>query len=397
MALWEGGFRDMDPLTMSAIVQMQLDDIEQLKTNHKGKQREGTVTDAQLALQMYNEDLRACDHTLKDRQMAQSLCLAVLRDGDLIRRAYEEEQQANRDHELAMRLSRNELPRVIPRKRAQSRDSDPWSDDEELLYKAAATYMHRPASVQGMRLSGLADDTEDTTMAESSTWAAARKASDKPLMRRCASCFEEKEFFDVARVPCNDEYCRPCLAQLFELSMKDESLYPPKCHGQVIPVSRVSFFLPQRLVKEFQRKAPELDCKDRTYCHGRSCSTFIPPAAISNDIGKCPRCQKTTCTMCKGPSHLGDCPEDTALQKLAETADQKQWQRCFSCKRFVELRYGCNHIRYVASKPWKSRYLLISQLSLWSTILLCMRNEMAYMWLRHLGRASLDESGCRNH
>ncbi|KAF2766183.1 hypothetical protein EJ03DRAFT_377212 [Teratosphaeria nubilosa] len=114
---------------MSAIVQMQLNDIEELKANHKGKQREGTVT-------------------RPTGSMAQSICLAVLRGGDLIRRAYEEEQQSVRDHELAMRLSRNEVPRGVPRKRAQSRDSDPWNDDEELLYKAAATYMHRPASVQ---------------------------------------------------------------------------------------------------------------------------------------------------------------------------------------------------------------------------------------------------------
>ena len=45
MALWEGTFRDMDPLTFSAIVQLQLEDSKNLASNTKGKTREGTVSD----------------------------------------------------------------------------------------------------------------------------------------------------------------------------------------------------------------------------------------------------------------------------------------------------------------------------------------------------------------
>ena len=47
----------MDPLTYSAIIQLQLEDSQELAANTAGKQREGTLTDAELALEMHAEKL----------------------------------------------------------------------------------------------------------------------------------------------------------------------------------------------------------------------------------------------------------------------------------------------------------------------------------------------------
>jgi len=351
MALWAGQFQDMDPLTLAAIVQMQLEDSQELATMAKGKQREGVVTDAELALQLYTEELQACDATLADRNLAQSIALAVLRDGNLIHREYEREQQLARDREFAERLaaSDNETERSGPSlKRRHSNEADPWEDDE-MLAKAAAIYMH-PLNEAQIPLCDVVEDNSDAiTVAESSTWAAARSKDNKPLMGHCVACQDEKEFFEFARVPCNHEYCRPCLARLFEMAMTDESLYPPRCDGQAIPLSQVRFFLPQDLARAFVEKEPELMAKDRTYCYYGKCSAFIPVDSVVEDIGTCPRCGRTTCTMCKAQSHSGDCPEDMAVQQLIETAETQQWQRCHSCKRFVELQHGCNHITFDAN------------------------------------------------
>ncbi|KAK1816479.1 hypothetical protein LTR12_009070 [Friedmanniomyces endolithicus] len=370
MAFWEGSFQTMDPLTLSAIIQLQLEDSEHLTANGegegKGKQREGTLSDAQLALQMYTEDLVSTNAVLSDRRMAQSIAMAVIRDARAIQRSHLQEDQIARDHEIAQSLQSNApAPLNIDptTKEALSGESDPWADPE-MLEKVTAIYMCDPTSSSPSPPALVYDTDSDGTIAESSAWAARRKGDNKPKVGHCVSCGDDLEFFDVARVPCDHEYCRPCLAKLFELSMTDETLFPPRCCKTEIPLTRVRFFLPTDLAKLFEAKYAELSTENRVYCHDVRCNSFIPTTAVdaSNDIVRCPDCDRTTCAICKGPSHTGDCPNDTALQQLIDVAHAEQWQRCLDCKRFVELEQGCNHMTcpcgaqfcYICGRRWKT-------------------------------------------
>ncbi|KAK0272285.1 hypothetical protein LTR35_012868 [Friedmanniomyces endolithicus] len=346
MAFWEGSFQTMDPLTLSTIIQLQLEDSEHLTANGggegKGKQREGTLSDAQLALQMYTEDLVSTNAVLSDRRMAQSIAMAVIRDARAIQRSHLQEDQIARDHEIAQSLQSNApAPLNIDptTKEALSGESDPWADPE-MLEKVTAIYMCDPGLILPLTTC------VDGTVAESSAWAARRTGGDKPKIGHCVICGEDVEFYEVSRVPCDHEYCRPCLAKLFELSMTDETLFPPRCCKTEIPLTRVRFFLPPDLAKCFEATYAEFSTKNRVYCHHVRCNSFIPTTAVdaSNDVATCPRCARTTCAICKGPSHTGDCPNDTALQQLVDIANTEQWQRCLDCKRFVELEQGCNHM-----------------------------------------------------
>lgn len=351
---WEGTFADVDPLTMRTIVQMQLEDSEELAARAKGKQREDDdKTDAQIAMEMYVDDLKNCDAALQDRNMAQSLAMAILQDGDLIAQAYRQEQQFAQDRELAARLADgynvpasgpSAAKHAGPSKAQKKEQKNPW-EDQELLDKVAAIYMK--LDTEPVPPEPVDNDDSDGTVAESSAWAASRKESRKRPLRACIACGEEKDFFEVARVPCDHEYCRPCLKELFTLSVKDETLFPPRCDNQEIPLESVRFFLPSDVAKEFEAKYDELSTHNRTYCHDRSCSAFISNELHTGDTALCPRCDKTTCTICKGPSHSGDCPNDEGLQQLIEVANAAQWQRCYKCTRFIELETGCNHMRYV--------------------------------------------------
>lgn len=350
---WDGPFVDVDPLTLQMIVQMQLQDSEELAGCSKGKQREGTVTDAQLAMQMYVEDLNNCDSYLQDRNMAQSVAMAILADGEFIAEAFREEQQAARDREMAMRLDARDnrgdagpAPKASKRskKMRKKNHKDPW-EDAEMLEKVAAIYMKAPDKSMP-DVQAVDDDSDNATVAESSAFAATRKTKNKRPLRSCIICGDDKDFFEVLRVPCNHEYCRTCLESLFSRSMIDESLFPPKCDQQEIPLEWVRLFISGDLAKAFEAKYDELSTKDRTYCHEPTCSTFIPNESFEELIARCPRCRKTTCVECKNPSHAGDCPDDDALRQLIQTADDKQWQRCYACKAIVELEQGCNHMRY---------------------------------------------------
>jgi len=82
-----------------------------------------------------------------------------------------------------------------------------------------------------------------------------------------------------------------------------------------------------------------------------------------NEQATCPDCSTVTCTLCKAASHRGDCPADTVLQQVLQTADENRWQRCYSCRRLVELDIGCNHITFVSPPYSLDSEVLLSYLA----------------------------------
>ena len=340
MALWNQYFGDMDPLTFKTIVQLQLGEVEGLSSRAKGKQREGTVTDNQVALQAYVDDVVRSGTVLDDRKVVQCLALAVLSDDAATEDAQRRKEQIARDRELARHLAGNRsasMNRSFLSNIGRMNDDDPLRDLWNFLLDSDSDE------------NDVEDENKDITTAESSAWAASHGAASRDTRRRCVACTEDKESSEVVEVPCRHrhEYCRDCLAQFFRLAIEDESLFPPRCDGDEMSLEPFRSFLPASLIEQFELKSVEFRTTNRAYCHDPTCSAFIPPTAVNEHVGNCPRCYKTTCVLCKGPSHCEDCPTDTALQQLKETANTEQWQQCYLCHRLVQLERGCNHITYV--------------------------------------------------
>ncbi|EFX00932.1 ibr finger domain containing protein [Grosmannia clavigera kw1407] len=312
--------------SVSLMIELQLQGLQNLISSSKGKQREGEQLDSELALAAYKAELEGFGAFFTDRRMCMSIAQAVVADGELISRQQQEEEQAARDHQMALNLNLN-------RQTPSHSSAGNSNADVELLSKLGALYVFDP-------------DDSVADQPESSSWASSRRphAPGAKSMATCVSCREEFRLYDIARCPCSHEYCRSCLATLFTASMKDESLYPPRCCRQAIPLEPNRPFLPTSLVGQFLAKKVELDDTKRTYCHMQTCSTYIPAQFIKNGIGSCPRCHTRTCVICKGASHQGDCPDDPSVQKVLQLAAKKGWQRCYSCRRLVELELGCFHM-----------------------------------------------------
>jgi hypothetical protein len=163
------------------------------------------------------------------------------------------------------------------------------------------------------------------------------------LKARCVACSQEHFFFDIMNVPCGHDYCRNCMDTVFTTAMQDEQFFPPRCCKREITLKEAQMYLTAGTIKDFPAKEDEYNTKDRTYCV--ECSRFISKEYIQNDNARCPDCDTETCTMCKQLQHTGqDCPQDMALQDLLEMADEQGWQRCYDCKRIVELDHGCFHM-----------------------------------------------------
>lgn len=309
----------IDQATLDLIIQLQLQDT---RTLIKGKHREGEQSDAELAVELYRLELESLASFQYDHTMSRSIAHAVLADGEVINKHVSEEEQATHDREFAIhgeypeQTSRTTTPEIIM--------------NEKMIKKLTALYVSNAEPLNGE---------------PSSRQAAPAVASATAIeQRRCVSCMTDVPFFETVQCPCSHEYCRECIADLFKAAMYDESLFPPRCCRQTVPFGLNRIFLPAKLVGQYRAKELEYATKDRTYCHLPNCSTFIAPVSIKGDIAICPKCQSETCSICKSQSHEDNCPQDTATLDLLRIAEENDWQRCYSCRRMVDLITGCNHI-----------------------------------------------------
>ena len=327
----------MDDSTALTVLQLQLMDIKEDLEGRKGKEAEAYVNDAHHALAIYEADLLRAQSILTDRSMCRSLSEAIESDADTIDALKAVEYSAIRDRQLAHSFEGCE----------DSEESEPlislYMTTDEHYIKESSVYkesMHEFNEPKEKKL--------NTAAASSSSSKTLKQDSTEQFLRiQCIACNDEKHTFDILEVPCEHSYCRDCISELFEVAMTDESLFPPRCCRLEIPFPAARDLLDIELCNRFEQKSLELSTKDRTYCYDSTCATFIPPNSIKSHIGTCLACQQKTCTLCKSCQHKDDCANDPAMKLLLALAEESGYQRCYSCKRMIELNVGCNHITYV--------------------------------------------------
>ncbi len=336
-----------DDETIALIMQLQLQDLEELiSTSHaKGKGREGTMTDLQLAYQTEKEELERGVMLITDRKMTQSIARAVVADADLLASLVAQEATASEDRAMSLRLGGvgAQLPApafLVGRKIERAIDPD-------FIDKLFALYVKPPSEdgcVDHDAATEFGADFDSNSAAESSSWALTRQDTRRISRRRCVICMEDVIFYDVAHLTCGHDCCRDCLVDMFEAATVNEDRYPPKCCEPIMIEPNIKIFLNEELVQRFEKKKMEWEAEDRIYCANSECGFFIHKQHVIADLASCPRCSSMTCTLCKGAAHANDCPEDKALQQTLKFMEETGIRRCTSCRAGVELRFGCNHM-----------------------------------------------------
>ncbi|CAK7242699.1 MAG: hypothetical protein STHCBS139747_004196 [Sporothrix thermara] len=335
----------IDAQTLAVAIELYLEDINDFKTHRKGKNRQDDITDEDLAMEAWQAELQAFSQLTMDRALCESIARAVVQDADLIGAAVQEDVQAAEDRNIALEMSGH--GGVAGASSRTSTPAVPADLDDDL-----------EAKLWGLNITPATQNdswgqTALPAIAESSSAAAARSqrsraAQSKPRVT-CVACSDNYAPESTVRVPCGHNYCHECIKSLVTASIADESLFPPRCCNQPLPLfDRTSApfkFLSAQLYAQFYDKKEEYETVDRTYCHVAACSRFLSARTdILADIGFCPDCFSSTCVICKGATHSGVCPEDTASQEVLRIARENGWQRCRGCKRLVELNTGCNHM-----------------------------------------------------
>lgn len=323
------------------VAKLQYADLQELRDSPFNETRGIDISDFEMAVQLYEAELATWETTLSDQSFARSMARAVLEDTRVLQDMIVEEEEAARDRRMACEMSGVAVTNqaVVLR-----------SPEEPPAEKNLARYasFNVPEIELPEYLDHLEPDGDALGEGESSQ-RGKRKGKGKGKGRvldksACVVCHEEKHFFDIMTAPCGHDYCRACIAELFQLATTDESLFPPRCCRQEIELDLAYQFLNTELSTRFAEKAKEFRTLNRTYCVASACSKFLLPTEIEGDVATCPACLERTCTVCKSAAHDGDCPNDTALQQVIQAATDMGWQRCYSCRRMVELAHGCNHM-----------------------------------------------------
>ena len=122
----------MDELSAETILELQIQDLIDLKDNQKGKQRHGLTTDIEYCIQLQLEEAQVASGVLQDRRFCHSVARAINTDAALIAFLNAENLQAYEDRRLAQSLSGQ------PR-RTQNTFQPEWtSPSEEFLSQFSA-------------------------------------------------------------------------------------------------------------------------------------------------------------------------------------------------------------------------------------------------------------------
>ncbi|KAH9939865.1 hypothetical protein B0H21DRAFT_30432 [Amylocystis lapponica] len=173
------------------------------------------------------------------------------------------------------------------------------------------------------------------------------------------------------KAPCGDYYDTLCVLKLFEAAARDESLFPPTCCRQRIPLHDVQPYMDATLLAQHKEKSKEYKTVKRIYCANPTCSRFLGPQSEGllswiRPSRRCPTsgCSTTTCMRCRArvQPHGHHCVDDEQEREVLALAKEAGWTRCPRCNQMIELDGGCFHMTcrckaefcYLCRSTWKT-------------------------------------------
>ena len=313
----------MDQASADVILSLQAQDLVELHKNAEIDGKELDNGDSKMALDLYKEELLHTAFLLRDHTYSQKVG-----------------ETDNSDPPSPVNTPTPDFDRVC----ATLVTSLTIQDGSSLANQSTIHESQNAVTLEVPPDGKACGEGSQVQRIECTAGAGVQDDGNQPVVYSCVACDMCEEENEMIHVPCGDYYCKGCTTKLFKMSMKDESLFLPRCCRQFIPLELVSTVLDAELQKNFKDRAIEFTTIERTYCSQPTCGIFIPPTVIEGEKVKCPECSQITCTICKTAEHEGDCPANPEHQALMELAEKEGYKKCYQCKRLVEISTGCNHM-----------------------------------------------------
>jgi hypothetical protein len=320
-----------------AALALQLEELGVYSEAKKGKHPIDQPPDMDVAYSKFQIELQAYEDFLADQKLAQSIGAAVHSDSVVIEDLTSQDVQAHEDRRFALELSNND-PEI---------EAPPSSVHDHLQGEVHDWMSTVSGNIAAASVVEFSDDETEAGPAMSYVERQADTIKKLSTEFKCCTCYDRFPRASMVTAKCGDRYCIDCMKGLFMRSTKDESLYPPRCCKQKIPLDLIARHMEPNELATFELAIMEYATQKKTYCSNPDCATFIVPDRIEPGTNRavCPKCSAETCAICNHEFHAGsDCPDDPLLRQTRELAREMGWQTCNACHREVDLRSGCNHI-----------------------------------------------------
>ncbi|KZP22010.1 hypothetical protein FIBSPDRAFT_787821 [Athelia psychrophila] len=341
-------------------------------------EHEPQLSDEEIALQLFaSESHLALDRAYAELLHSEDASFAISMQA--AQRLAAADQKARIDNEFAKKLQAtldqdvngNHDHDVDADSSSSYQASDPNSKGKG-KGKGKAVYLDSPVA-------GTADTTPPNNASDAS-------ATPYPSCGICGDIFQDtyspmsaaqtanspKHLSFGLRLPCPGEhpYCVDCISQYISSKLDPDGnggakdgrvVFPIRCPE--CPVDKWTEGIPDTVATKVLAKdildlwhyQKLLDSLPRYYCPNKSCSALVQVDESATDPqATCPLCSMIMCVPCKVQWHDGyTCEgyqalpaedrsaEDLLLLRLAK---KEKWRRCNKCKRFIELKSGCNHM-----------------------------------------------------
>lgn len=173
-----------------------------------------------------------------------------------------------------------------------------------------------------------------------------RDIESEPARILCIACQDRIEAPNLAVAPCHHTYCKACVLKRVTISLASRTRFTAMCCSQAFDLANDinKNTLGDKLVHDYLARQAEREDIHPTYCAVPTCSAWIHPNTIHDNVGTCPQqqCLATTCSLCKTAAHAGSaCPKDEAWELVLDLAAKEKWQQCPGCKMIVEWVSDC--------------------------------------------------------
>ena len=389
----------MDEATAAAVLQLQLQDIDELLQPHNAG---GDRSDAELALRLYQTDLNNRDALLSDRRIAYSISTAVRTDSSILADLSRDEVQCSTDRQLALRLGGQRSSRtllslslppetsqplseaqralnrasllppdfVFPVTRGAHPEGYPFNESEEVptsrdnTGKESKSRINQPSqlklvaaktmgsladlvSIIRYSMAGNAKLAPPSSTENQATAAVASKASHTTTTQTCAACGDDVLHNEMMNLSCGHSYCGDCVVGLVMTALDSDSGFPPSC-CLPIKLETLSGHISPDLIRRYKQKQYKIADACILLCATNGCKTLLFPQDIEGAKGHCKTCCRNTCRNCKSQWNDGhSCNEGKERERLEKLAKENGWQTCYTCRTVVSISFGCNHMRFV--------------------------------------------------
>jgi hypothetical protein len=318
---------------------LQLEVLNDENGTRKGKHAVDRVPDLEVAYMNYVAEIESHLSFLNDLKLAHSIANAVATDAQAIEEIISKETQSAEDHRVAVHLSNGDNEFEPPPPYVEN----PEGIDEKDELARRFEYLLVSDLQEAERDDQEGESGPSVPYAQSQA-TALQKLTDEQF--ECVSCTEKFRFGKIVTLKCDHRYCGACLKRVIMRGVSEHNLayLPPRCCQVPFPFGLIVKCLTEKELEDFQNAEEEKGTLEKTYCTNRDCGRFVSPKFIKAGKAVCPRCNARTCSMCENPYHPGDCPADVDLQTTLRLGEEREWQRCYSCRSLVAIEYGCNHI-----------------------------------------------------